>query len=246
MCRADRAAWACALFLATGCGTSRERELDVGAHHVRVVPPPGWEVLEHGRQSYFRSGETVLSLTDLGPVNARGFGRELRSARGLWLEGRRLDAFERVRRLSGPLLRYATYDERADFWRHWYDLTYAPGQVDSASIGIGLDTLTARAGRLPAVTQPQMDEYALERWSDAWRREVMNRQPRRTRGHLWTQLVTWNRVSHTDRSELAYVEDDGYLLLLAVEHGPWEITAPAFEALMGSVEVAPDTLFATR
>ena len=103
-----------------------------------------------------------------------------------------------------------------------------------------------RSLMMPLITQPHLDEYALERWSDAWRREVMNRQPRQGRGSRWTQLVTWNRVSHNDRAELAYAEDGGYLLLLAVERGPWEITAPAFEAVMGTIEVRPDTTLAAR
>ena len=237
---------ALALLLAAGCGPSRERELEVGAHRVRLVPPQGWEVLEHGRQSYLRSGETVLSLTDLGPMNAHGFRRELRSARALWLEGRRRDAFERVRHLDGPLLRFASSDQRAGFWRAWYDATYAEGAVDSASIGIALDSLAAGVTRLPPVSQSHLDEYTLERWDDAWRREVMSRRPRLLRGRIWSQLATWSRVSHMDRSELAYAENDGYLLLLAVERGPWQVTAPAFEDLLSTIEVAPETTYAAR
>jgi hypothetical protein len=244
--RAELGACALALLIASGCGSPAPHELDVGAHRVHVIPLPGWEVLAHGRQSYFRSGETVLSLTDVGPVDAHGFLRELRTARALWLAGRRRDAFERVRHLDGPLLRFATSDQRADYWRQWNDLAYREGEVDSASIGIGLDSLMAGARRLPPVTQQHIDEYVLERWSDAWRREIYNRQPRHSRGLLWHQLVTWNRVSHLDRSELAYAENEGYLLVLAVERGPWENTAPAFEGFMSTIEVASDTSYAAR
>lgn len=55
-----------------GCSGESKRdpaklEVDVGAHRVRLVPPAGWEHLDHGQQHLFRFEEMQISLTDLGP-----------------------------------------------------------------------------------------------------------------------------------------------------------------------------------
>src|SRR5262245_33054342 len=41
--------------------------LEVGAHHVRLSVPHGWEHLDHGREQLFRNGETELRLTNFRP-----------------------------------------------------------------------------------------------------------------------------------------------------------------------------------
>jgi len=89
-----------ALALACGCSGShaaRVQVADVGRHQVRFTIPDGWEHLDHGRAQLLRLGEAQLTLADLGPVSAEAMARELEGARALWLSGRRLDAFERVR-----------------------------------------------------------------------------------------------------------------------------------------------------
>src|SRR5207247_915080 len=67
------------------------RPLQVGRHRLRLVPPRGWEHLDHGRQQLFRSGEAELSLEDYGPATPRGLAAALREAERLWLAGRRND-----------------------------------------------------------------------------------------------------------------------------------------------------------
>ena len=229
------------LVLALGC-TPAPRDLEVGIHRVRLVPPAGWEVLAEGGQSFVRRGETTLSLTDLGPANARGFVHELRSARAVWLAGRRRDAFARVRELSGPPLRFATSDQRSQFWKSWYDVIYPrPEAADSAAIGMAFDDLIQGAGKLPVVAPRSLEEYVLERWSDAGRREIQRRSAPSIHGHTWIQLTTWDRVSHMAPRQVAYLDDSGYLLVVAVEHGDPRVTGPAFERMMSTIEVATDT-----
>jgi len=58
--------------LSAACARHQERvarDFQVGVHQVRLVPPPGWEVIEHGRQHLFRNGPSELSLVDLGPAH---------------------------------------------------------------------------------------------------------------------------------------------------------------------------------
>jgi hypothetical protein len=224
-----------------GCGRPFARNLEVGAHRVRMVPPVGWEVLEHGRQDYFRIGETQLSLTDLGPATPEGMVRELRAARTIWLAGRRKDAFARVRTLHGPPLRFASSSQRLEYWRNWYDLTYHGDTVDSAAIGAAFDGLIQGIDRLPRVAPESMIEYVLETWPDAGRREIARRSQRVLHGHEWTELETWDRVAHMDPRRVAFLDDGGYLLVLAIERGPIEVTAPAFEGVLSTIEAAPET-----
>jgi len=48
-------------------------------------------------------------------------------------------------------------------------------------------------------------------------------------------------VSHMNRSRVAYVVNRGYLLVLSTDHGLYEVSAPAFEALLASMEVTAAT-----
>jgi hypothetical protein len=89
---------------------------DVGHHRVRFVLPKGWEHLDHGRQQLIRLGEEQVSLSDLGSVLPEAVVREVEGARGAWLAGHRRDAFERVRELRSPALRYGSSDTRLAFW----------------------------------------------------------------------------------------------------------------------------------
>jgi len=234
-------ALALAVTVGLGCSRPATRDLEIGAHRVRLVPPAGWEVLEHGRQHYFRDGERQVSLTDLGPASSEGMVCELRAARATWLAGRRRDAFARVRDLHGPPLRFATSDQRADYWRTWNDIVYDGERVDSAAIGVAFDELLQRTGKLPRVAPESMLEYVLESRPQAWRREIARRGSRLVHGREWTELHTWDRVSHLDPSRVAFLDDGGYFLVLAVERGPIDVTGPAFEGLLTTMEVAPET-----
>lgn len=233
-------ALAATLALAAVCAPA-PRDLEVGVHRVRFTPPPGWETLAQGRQSFVRRGETSISLTDAGPASARGFLRELRAARAIWLAGRRKDALARVRSLGGPPLRFATSDQRTEFWKTWNDVTYREEAADSASIGLAFDDLVRRSNLLPRVAPASLEEFVLERWSDAGRREIRSRGTPLFHGRAWTELTTWSRVSHLDPRPVAFLDNGGYLLVVGVERGDPAMTGPAFERLMRTMVVLSDT-----
>ncbi len=239
--RADAAALALLCALSPCCSHPVARAFTVGTHHVRLVPPAEWEVLEHDREHVFRRGEMAIDLVDLGPAGAAGMVRDLHDARAVWMKGRRLDAFARVRALRGPPLVFATSDERAEVWREWYDATYDPGRADSAAIGLAFDELGDRVRRLRPVPRASLVEYVLESFPQAERNQIEQQSQRPVNGRQWTEVHTWNRISHLGRSRIAFVDDGGHVLALAIDRGPIEITGPVFESLLGSIEVKPDS-----
>jgi len=170
---------------------------------------------------------------------------ELKRARATWLGGRRQDAFARVRELRGPALAGATPEAQAAFWKPWHEMTSAYGQADSGAVGRAFDAMIAGTERLPDVTQAQMAGYALA-VSDPRRgitsrpgREIARQGGRPVHGTQWFEVETWSQVSHQGRSRLACLANTGYLLVLRTERGPFERTAPAYEALLQSIEILP-------
>jgi hypothetical protein len=202
------------------------------------VLPRGWEHLDHGRQQLFRNGEAQISLVDLGSATRDAMVSELRSAESLWRDGHRRDAFQRVRELRSPALRFATSHQRAEFWRPWTDVTYIPDLADSFAIGTGFEALITGTGTLAEVTPQRLLEYVLLLTSDTRRREIGHRDKRTIHGSDWIDVETWDPVSHLDRSRLAFLEDGGYLLVLAIDHGLYEETGPVFEALLTSLDLS--------
>lgn len=231
-----------ALVAACGCG-SREgvatRTVELGRHRVRFTVPRGWEHLDRGRQQLFRNGETRLSLEDLGPATREGIVRELRDAEGLWRAGQWMVAFARVRELHSPTLRYASSEQRLDFYREWNDATYVPAAADSAAIGPAFDALIDGAAKLPALGEASLLEYALENAFSMRGMEIERQEKRSIHGAEWTVVEIWDRVSHLWRLRLACVEQDGYLLALWTQMGRFELSGPAFDALLASIEVLP-------
>src|SRR5215471_11661688 len=229
----------CAVALAIVCGCAapragRVQETDVGHHHVRFALPAHWEHLDHGRAQLFRSGEAQLTLADLGPVSADAMVRELERARGLWLSGRRRDAFEQVRELRSPSLRYASSDQRAAFWRPWTDVTYAPAAADSAEIGPAFDALIRGTRALPSPTPDLLYQYVADLALDARGLEIAARERRTVNGRDWAVYELWNQVSHGWRVRVAFTVDEGDLLALTTDRGLDEQVAPAFASLLAS------------
>jgi hypothetical protein len=230
------------LLLALACRCSGLRgtpgqAVDVGHHHVRLVPPNGWERLDHGRAQLFRRDEAQLALVDLGPVTADAMAREVERARGLWLAGRRLDAFERVRELRSPALRYASHEQRAGFWQPWTDVTWAPGAADSAAIGPAFDALIRGARALAAPTPDLLYQYVADLALDTRGQEIASRERRIVHGHAWVVYDLWDRVSHGGPTRVAFTADDGDLLALTMDRGPYEQLEPAFESLLASLDI---------
>lgn len=236
-------ALAAGVALACGCAGSpaaRVQEADVGHHHVRFTLPPGWEHLDHGRTQLLRLGEAQLTLADLGPVTADAMARELERARARWLAGQRLDAFERVRELRSPTLRYASAEQRAEFWRPWTDVTYVPTAADSAAIGPAFDALIRGTRALPPTSPDLLYQYVADLVLDAHGLEIAARERRSIQGRGWTVYELWNRVSHGGRTHVAFTVDDGDLLALTMDRGLPEQLEPAFDSVLASLEVAPN------
>ena len=224
-----------------GCAKPVVKETEVGRHHVRWLPPPGWEQLDHGRQQLFRRDEAQISLVDLGPATREAMIREIRAARELWRAGRKKDALARVRELRGPELTYASWQQRADFWRPWTDATYAPDRMDEAAVETAFDALVDGVRKFDEPTEDVRLAYVFGLTADRPDREIRARNRRAIHGAEWLDVETWSRVSHQDRSRLAFVDDDGCLLALVIDRGQYETTGPAFEAVLQSIEVVPDS-----
>lgn len=236
---------ALALALLCGCAgprAARLQDVTVGHHRVRFHLPGSWEHLDHGREQLFRLGEAQMTLADLGPATADGMASELEHARALWLAGRRLDAFARVSELRSPALRYASQEQRAGFWRPWTDVTAmasGPGAADSAAIGPAFAALIRGTRGFEPPAPERLYQYVADRALNARGQEIASRERRTIRGQGWAVYQLWNRVSHGDRTLVAFTVDDGYLLALTMDRGLFAQLEPAFESLLGSLEVEP-------
>jgi hypothetical protein len=141
--------------------------------------------------------------------------------------------------LRSPSLRFAPSQQRADFWKPWTDVTYIPDLADSSAIGAAFEALIEGTRTFAKVTPESMLEYVLVLTSDATRRREIGHRDRRTiHGSDWIEVETWDRVSHLDRSRVAFLESDGYLLVLSIDRGRFEETGPGFEALLTSLDVS--------
>lgn len=230
---------ALAVAAAAGCGAppAPRQTAMVGWNPVRFATPAGWEHLDHGREHLFREGEAQISLADHGPVTPDAMAREIRAAERLWLDGRRADAFRRVLGLRGPVLQFTSEDRVKGFWAPWLRATSGPGDPDSLAVGAAFAALVAGADSLARPTAEQLRQYAFSLACDPRRSEVERLEPRVLRGAEWTDVRAWDRTSHLNRSRFAFTVNDGYLLVLKFDHGLFEDAEPAFEALLGSLEV---------
>lgn len=234
-----RGALALGLCLAVGCSRVEKQTLHVGHHDLELATPEGWEHLDHGRQQLFRSGEVQVSLVDMGIATHEGLLRDLRQAEALWRAGRRADAMARVREIRGPMFQGNAPGQGPDFWKPWNDAIYRTDAGADAAVGAAFTALIDGAARLPEVTDERLRAYVISSSMDIRRREI-RRQTRRTiHGSDWTDVETWDPVSHLYRRRLAWTQSAGYLLVLAMDRGPFEQADAAFEALLTSIAVTP-------
>ena len=231
------------LVAAVGCTSKKSpdtRTVEVGHHRLRFAVPTGWEHLDRGRQQLFRNAETRLSLEELGPATREGIVREVRGAERLWRQGQWMVAYARVHEIQSPTLRYASSDQRLDFYREWRNVTYVPTVADSARIGPAFEALVTGAAELPEPSTASLLQYSLERAFDMRRMEIARRENKSIHGAEWIVVEVWDRVSHLWKLRLACVEKDGYLLSLSTQMGQFDLAAPAFDALLASIEVLPE------
>jgi len=232
-------ALALAVCIAIGWGCARREApaFEIGRHRVSLTPPKGWEHVDHGRQHLFRKDVMQVTLADLGPGSAEGLVRAISEARAAWLDGRREDAFERVRELKSPALHFATSDAWTGFWRTWNDVSARRDVADSSEIGAAFDSLAVWARRLPASSRDDVVRFALQTTRDRSRREIAGITDRASNGVVGTVAETWGPVSHANRKRTAVTIDKGDLLMLWTERGPIEQTGPVFDALLASMKL---------
>jgi len=218
----------------------RTQVVQVGRTSLKLVPLPGWEHLDHGRQHLFRNGETELALTDLGPATPEGLADELRDAEALWLAGRRLDAIAQVRQVQGVPLWCLSREARHDYMRPWLDVIYERDIANRPEVGTAIQALIRKADSLPPPTPSQLMAYALADYSDTDRREIGQRQVRWVNGSEWIAFRTWDRVSHSYRRSYACLEAGGRLLRLSTERGHESQTESAFDSLFTSIQLSDE------
>jgi hypothetical protein len=228
------------LAIGTACArheASRALALEVGRHHLRLVPPAGWEHLDHGRQQLFRLGEVEILLEDYGPATREGLSTELMECEQLWLDGRRRDALARMNTLHGPPILLMPQQARADFWKPWTDVTYIPDAADSAALGSAFDEMIRGARALLEVPFDRTVDFVLANYVvDARRSEIFRRDTLDINGATWIVLNTWDRTTHMHPERLACHDNHGYLLALATRRRD-EAAGAAFDSLLASIEV---------
>lgn len=85
------------------------------------------------------------------------------------------------------------------------------------------------------------DSALFELQGDPRRRELERRSVLTVRGAEWTDVRTWDRVSHQARSRFAGLVHDRSLLVLALDLGPYEQAGVAFDSLLASLRVTADS-----
>jgi hypothetical protein len=96
----------------------------------------------------------------------------------------------------------------------------------------------AREG-LMSGTPDSMAVQLFEQSFDVRRMELMKREQRAVHGTEWTVLDAWDRVTHLNRTRLAFVQNGGNVLVLQIDRGPIEAAGVAFDELLASIELYP-------
>src|SRR5258706_15257353 len=108
--------------------------------------------------------------------------------------------------MSSAIIRQASSGQRLGFYGEWNDATYVPEAADSFAIGEAFDALIKGTDELPKLDAASLLEYALARSFDMRRMEIAHQAPKPIHGAEWTEVETWDRVSHLGRWRLAWVE----------------------------------------
>jgi hypothetical protein len=229
---------------ALGCGRKSAppppplRQFEIGAHHILLSPPVGWDVFEHGSEVLIRHGEAQLTLSDLGPVGPRGIRRELERARDLWRQGKDKDARWRLRTIPVPDEAFETKEQREAYWSAWHQVSAAPEDVRLGEVEVAFDTLLARTAALSGSDFDTTVRWGLAKIEDEKRRAVGQRRPLSIGGRQAVVLDTWERTSHGYPKRVAMVWNEGRLLSLVTDRGLFEETGPVFDSTLASLSFA--------
>ena len=213
------------------------RQFHLGLGRIAIVPPEGWEVLDQGRTVRLRKGEAEVTIEDLGPRSPLGIGCEITRARELWREGRAKDALWCMRRIPVPDDLFTSTSQREIFWARWSDVSGASEDADPATVDRAFERLLTEVEALKPKDFPAMVDDALASEDRDGRRAVASRREITVDGHPALILDTWDRLTHTMRQRVAYVYDNGYLLALRTERGPYGATAAALDAVLEPLRI---------
>jgi hypothetical protein len=95
--------------------------------------------------------------------------------------------------------------------------------------------------RMPKITNANLIENALRRSTDMQRKEIAGQERVTIHDVEWTKVETWDRLSHLYRSRLAFVDNEGYLLVLSTDRGLIGQSGSAFDSLLSTIELIRDT-----
>ena len=191
--------------LAFACGETPETQMfRVGEHRIEVVPPAGWQVLDHGRQLIFRSDAGEIILTDLGAVRPEGFRDVATAARELWRSGRDAEARTRLSELRS---------QPNDAREPWSDVLLTPRGTPYGEVARYFDRLLAQIDAMKPAPIESIVRDALPRLGhDQSRREVKSMRETSVDGREAMTVETWMTLTHADRRCLLVVVNAGRAL----------------------------------
>lgn len=212
--------------------------LTIGVHEVKIIAPPNWEHLDHGREQRFDKGMTQISLADMGPATREGFAREITHARELFRQRQLEDARAQLNDLH---LRPAfPSQQRWDSFVKPWDKTRKAGQglnsADTDTIERAYTEVLAEISALPTSDLPTIAAATLERLGHDERYAVAQQQAMAISGRPALLVDTWDRLSHAHRRRHVFVLNEGNLLVARMEAGQFSEMEPVFDAMVASLE----------
>lgn len=215
-----------------GCGAQDPaRDFTVGTHRVSAAVPPGWDVIDQGRQIRLRKGSAELVLRDLGPAGPRGVRREVERARDLWSAGQGGAALARMGIVPVPRDLFPTPEAGRAFWKAWSRVSQAPAETLYTDLAPAFDEVLDLVDAMPERDLPALVDSGLATLGHDQRRDVKSRAAASIDGREALDVETWNRLTHAGLQRLLFVLNDGSLLALYTGHDPNRDTVKAFEAL---------------
>jgi hypothetical protein len=228
------------LIFLIGC-SKRPEELQVGVHHITLVPPAGWLHADHGREHLYQRDLAKISILDLGAVDPDGFKREVEAARALWRSGQNEVAANRLWRL--PVCRNILVDREfhETFVARVSDVTPGGAILDSLQTELGYADMIALLEALPEPSVEELVPAALAELGYDERRDIASLRPIVIGGRPGLQVDTWDRLSHQFPKRYALVLNGGYLLVVRTAYGPFEECEPAFDRIVASLAFTEPT-----
>lgn len=227
------------------------RQARIGVHDVRFVVPAGWHHVDHGNEHRFQDETRWLALVDLGPATPAGFARRIREARALFERGQWEDARARLVSIDPRSFFARTAQWRAieSDWRRvtWIERedASAPDTLPDVDVETrwavegAFDRLLAATVALEHTDFETLARRAAGAFEEGALREVVDVEATTLSGRPAIRLSTWDRLSHRERRSHLFVLNDEHLFCVKTVMGRGPELASGFEALAGSVALAP-------